>query len=803
MPHFDGMGSAIIPTVSSDSASERLIGRRLLRQEDPRLVTGKGAYVTDLALPGMLHTAVLRSPHAHARIARVNVERARLVPGVVAVLTAADLRDVGPLPVMAHPPGQRQTDFPVLPADRARYVGQPLAAVVAETRYAAQDGVEAFDVTYDPLPAVTDVAQATAPGAPKLYDEWPDNVVVAREIGSGDPDAVFATAPVVVEARFTMPRQTAAPMEGRAICARFDGDTGELTVWVSSQAPHLFRTVLAGVLRLDEEKIRVIVPDVGGGFGVKLHYYPEDVLVAVAAMRLGRPVKWVETRAEHFAATVHAREQRVHARAAFDTQGMLLALRAHVQGDVGAHLHTKGAGPIFLGGVVLPNVYAVRHFKAKLEAVVTNKVPFGAYRAFGMQQAAFVTERLMDMAAVRLGIGPAEIRRRNYVPPSAFPYRSAANLVYDSGDYPKALDEALRIADYGGLRKMQARAQAEGRLVGIGVANYVEVTGMGPTKLMAAMGNRQGGYESATVRLEPSGRVTVATGIIEVGQGIRSALAQVAADVLSVSYDRVGVVLGDTARTPYSCYGTADSRGSVTGGAAVLKATRTLMEKLMRVAAHHLEVAEADLEVVDGQCRVRGAPGRSVSFAALAQESLRGQKLPDGIEPELEARFTYNPENWTFPYGVHIAAVEVARETGIVHVLGYWVAHDCGTMLNPMLVEGQLQGGLAQGIGAALSEELCYDEAGQLLSRTFMDYAIPTADTMPPIAIGHVETPSPHTPGGMKGMAEGGTIGAPATIANAVADALVGAGVDAGAVAAYPLTASKVFALLQSATRLR
>src|SRR5262245_52165844 len=607
------------------SVSERLIGRRLLRQEDPRLVAGRGAYVTDLALPGMLHLALSRSPHAHARIARVDVSRARRVPDVVAVFTADDIREVGSLPVLAHPPGQRQTSFPVLPADRVRYVGQPLVAVVAETRYAAQDGVDALDVTYDPLPAVTDVVRATAPNAPKLYDEWPDNVAVAREIGSGEPDAVLATAPTVVEARFTMPRQTAAPMEGRAVCARFDRDTGELTVWASSQAPHLFRTVLAGVLGLDEERIRVIVPDVGGGFGVKLHYYPEDVLVAVAAMRLGRPVKWVETRTEHFAATVHAREQHVHARAAFDAQGTLLALRVHVLGDVGAHLHTKGAGPIFLGGVVLPNVYAVRHFKARLEAVVTNKVPFGAYRAFGMQQAAFVTERLMDIAAARLGIDPVEIRRRNYVPPMAFPYRSVANLVYDSGDYGQALDEALRIADYDKLRKMQARARAEGRLVGIGVANYVEVTGMGPTKLMAAMGNRQGGYESATVRLEPSGRVTVATGIIEVGQGIRSALAQVAADVLSVPYDRVGVVLGDTSRTPYSCYGTADSRGSVTGGAAVLQATRKLREKLVRVAAHQLEVDEADLEVVDGQCRVRGAPGRGLSFAALARESPRAQ----------------------------------------------------------------------------------------------------------------------------------------------------------------------------------
>jgi carbon-monoxide dehydrogenase large subunit len=779
--------------------SERLIGQRLLRQEDPRLVAGRGAYVTDLALPGTLHMALLRSPHAHARITHVIADRARRVAGVVAVLTADDIRDVSPLPVLTRPPGQRHTSFPVLPADRARYVGQPLAAVVAKTRYAAQDGVDALDVTYDPLPVVADVAHATAPDAPKLYDDWPDNVVVSREIGSGDPDAVFATAPTVVQARFTMPRQTAAPMEGRAVCARFDGDTGELTVWASSQAPHLFRTVLAGVLRLDEERIRVIVPDVGGGFGVKLHYYPEDVLVAVAAMRLGRPVKWVETRAEHFAATVHAREQYVHARAAFDARGTLLALWAHVQGDVGAHLHTKGAGPIFLGGVVLPNVYALRHFKAKLEAVVTNKVPFGAYRAFGMQQAAFVTERLMDIAAARLGIDPVEIRRRNYVPAAAFPYRSVANLVYDSGDYVRALDEALRIADYGGLRAMQACARAQGRLVGIGVANYVEVTGMGPTKLMAAMGNRQGGYESATVRVEPSGRVTVATGIIELGQGIRSALAQVAADVLSLPYDRVGVVLGDTARTPYSCYGTADSRGSVTGGAAVLQATRALRQKLLRVAAQLLEADEADLEVVDGQCRVRGAPGRSLSFGALAQESLRGQQLTDGMEPELEARFTYNPENWTFPYGVHIAAVEVAPDTGAVQVLGYWVAHDCGTMLNPMLVDGQLHGGLAQGIGGALSEELRYDEAGQLLSRTFMDYAIPTAETMPPITIGHVETPSPHTPGGMKGMAEGGTIGAPATIANAVADALAGAGVDTAAVSSYPLTAAKVFALLQTA----
>lgn len=781
-------------------AARGLIGRPLLRQEDPRLVTGRGAYVTDLDLPGLLHLAVLRSPHAHARVVAVDVEAARATPGVLAVLRAGDLAGVAPLPVLAHPPGQRQSDFPVLPTDRVRYVGQPIAAVVADTRYAAQDGLEAIRVDYDPLPAVAGVAQATAPGAPRLYDEWPDNVVVSREIGSGDPDAVLATAPTVVEARFTMPRQTAAPMEGRATAARFDAAAGELTVWASSQAPHLFRTVLAGVLGLDEERIRVIVPDVGGGFGVKLHYYPEDVLVCVAAMRLHRPVKWVETRSEHFAATVHAREQRVDARAAFDERGALLALRVHVQGDVGAHLHTKGAGPLFLGGVVLPNVYGVRHFKAKVEGVVTNKVPFGAYRAFGMQQAAFVTERLMDIAAQRLGIDPAEIRRRNYVPPEAFPYRSAANLVYDSGNYPRALDHALEISDYRGLRAMQQRERARGRLIGVGLANYVEVTGMGPSKLMAAMGNKQGGYESAVARLEPSGRATITTGVVEIGQGIRSALAQVAADVLTLPYDRVRVILGDTALTPYSCYGTADSRGSVTGGAAVLEATRALREKLTRLAAHLLEASEKDVEIADGGCRVRGAPARTLSFATLAQESLRGQNLPEGMEPGLEARATYDPENWTFPYGVHVAAVEVARDTGVVRVLGYWVAHDCGTMLNPMLVDGQIQGGVAQGLGGALSEELVYDDGGQLLSRTFMDYAVPTAEAMPPITLGHLETPSPHTPGGMKGMAEGGTIGAPATIANAVADALHAAGVDGTAVVFYPLTAPRLFALLHGSS---
>jgi aerobic carbon-monoxide dehydrogenase large subunit len=778
-------------------ATGGLIGHSIRRQEDPRLLRGQGVYVGDLALPGLLHLAVLRSPHAHARIQRIDIAVAAKVPGVVSVLGVLDVEGLGELPVLTRPPGQRHTGFPILPADTVLYVGQPVAAVVAENRYVAEDALERMVVEYTPLPAVIDPDQALAADAPRLHGQWPDNVAVSRDIETGDPHRVFASAHTIVEATFTLPRQTAAPLEGRVACASFDQATGELTVWASSQAPHLYRTVLASVLDLDESRIRVIVPDVGGGFGVKLHYHPEEVLVCVAAMRLGRPVKWVEDRREHFVATVHARQQRVRARAAFDERGGLLALDTHVRGDAGAHLHTKGAGPLMLTGVLIPGMYAVRHYRCRIEAVVTNKVPFGAYRGFGMQQSAFVIERLMDIAASRLDLDPAEIRRRNFVPPDVFPYRSAAGLLYDSGNYGQALERALEVADYRGLRAMQARERAKGRLLGVGLCAYVELTGMGPSRLMAAMGNRQGGYETAVMRLDPSGRATVLMGLIELGQGIRSSLAQIAAEVLGLPHDHVRVILGDTERCPYSSYGTADSRGSVVGGAAVLEAARALRRQIVRMSAHLLEAAEEDIEVTNGHCRVRGAPHRALTLGAVAQEAYRGQNLPPGMEPGLESRFTYQPENWTYPYGVHVAAVEVKRELGTVEILGYWIAHDSGPLINPMLVDGQLHGGVAQGIGGALMEELVYDEAGQLLSRTFMDYALPTAADVPDLVIAHLQTPSPHTPGGSKGMAEGGTIGAPAAVANAVADALGALGIDSGAIDFYPLTAPRLFALLE------
>jgi carbon-monoxide dehydrogenase large subunit len=820
------------------------IGYGVQRAEDPRLLTGRGRYLDDILLPGMLHMAVLRSPHAHAVLRRIDKPAALRVSahdsagggprpvysaddrpsgrtgapsgpdrdavrsrrndtehhvgaGVAAIIAAHDVRHLGELPVLAEPPHQRQSSYPVLPSDRVRYVGQPVAAVAAATRYAAEDALDLIDVEYDPLPAVTDVDRAMDADAPRLYD-WPDNRVVWREIVVGDVDAAFAGAHVVVGGMFTIPRQTACPLEGRGAVASWDAGAGSLTLWVSNQAPHQYRTVLASVLGLDEGRIRIVVPDVGGGFGAKLHYYPEEVLACVLAMRLGRPVKWVDDRREHFLGMVHAREQRIRARAAFSRDGRLLALDAHIRGDVGAHLHTKGVSPIFVTASMLPNAYDVAHYRARVEAVVTNKVPFGAYRAFGMQQSAFVIERLMDMGAHALGLDPAEIRRRNLIAEAAFPYRSAGGWTYDNGHYAEALRHALEVARYDQLRARQSQAQDADRAIGIGLCVYTEFTGMGPSRRMAAMGNRQGGYESAVVRLDSSGQVTVLSGVIELGQGIRASLAQVAAETLGTSPDRVRVVLGDTDLCPYSSYGTADSRGSVVGGAAVLLASRRLREKVAAVAAHLLEARADDIEVAGGRCVVRGTPARALSLGEVAREAYRAQRLPEGTEPGMEARCVFEPENWTFPYGVHVAAVEVDLALGAVTFLGYWVVHDCGRVINPVLVDGQLQGGIAQGVGAALLEELRYDESGQLLSGTFMDYLLPTACEVPAITLHHQETLSPTNPVGVKGMAEGGTIAAPAAVVNAIADALVRLhpGLD-GAITSYPVGPSRIVEILR------
>lgn len=772
-------------------------GETVARPEDARYLRGRGRYVADLVLPGTLEVAIVRSPHAHARLRRVDAAAALRLPGVAAALVPDDVRALPELPILFRPANQRQSGYPVLPADRVRYAGQPVAAVAAENRYLAEDAAALVAVDYAPLPAVVDVDDALAPGAPRLYDDWPDNLVAWRDVGRGDPDAAFREAAVTVEATFDLPRQTASPLEGGAALASVDVATGELTLWVSTQAPHQYRTILAEVLGLDEAAIRVIVPDVGGGFGAKLHYYPEEVLVCLLALRLRRPVRWIADRREHYLSLVHARQQRVRARAGFDARGRLVALEAHVRGDAGAHLHTKGVAPIFVTGLMLPGPYHLAAYRARVEVVVTNKVPFGAYRAFGMQQSTFVMERLMDMAAGRLGLDPAELRRRNLLRPDAFPYRSAGGFVYDSGDYPALLERALALSGYAHLRRLQAEARADGRLLGIGLSAYTEYTAMGPSPLMGALGNLQGGYETAVVRVEPDGDATVLSGVVELGQGIRASLAQVAARVLAVPPERVTVVLGDTHRTPYSAYGTAASRGAVMGGGATLVAAQRVRDKVLRLAAHLLEARLEDVELAGGVCRVRGSPQHALTLAQIAGEAYRGHRLPPGMEPGLEAQYTYTPANWVFPAGVHVAAVEVDRDLGTVAFLGYWIAHDCGPLIAPNLVEGQLHGALAQGVGAALLEELVYDAGGQLVSGTLMDYLLPTVHDVPSAVLAHLETPSPISPGGLKGMAEGGTIAAPAAVVNAVADALDGVAPGTGAaIAWYPVTPARLTALL-------
>ncbi len=767
------------------------------RSEDPRLLAGAGTYLADLVLPGMLHLAVTRSPHAHARVLRVDLGAATRATGVAGAIGPRDLQGSNELPVLFQPKGQRQRAYAILPTGNLLYVGQPIAVVAAQTRYVAEDAAALVHVDYDTLPAVVDVDDAMRADAVRLHDGWPDNCAASFDVVTGDPDTYLRNSPIVIEATFNLPRQAGCPIEGRGAVASFDGATGELTLWVSNQAPHQYRTVLAGLLGIDEGRIRVIVPDVGGGFGVKLHYYPEEVLTCVLAMRLGRPIKWIEDRHEHFVSTVQSREQRVRVRAAFDRDGRLLAVNALVRGDCGAHLHTKGPAPIYSTGRMLPGPYRLEHYRARVEAVVTNKVPFGAYRGFGMQQATFVMERVMDMAASRIGIDPAEIRRRNLLTPDAMPHRTASGFVYDSGDYPKALDRALTLSRYVDLRGRQAQARRDGRLLGIGVCTYVEYTAMGPPEPMRAMGNLQGGYEPATVRVEPTGDVTVASGVIELGQGIRASLAQVAAGVLTVPVARVRVILGDTQRTPYSAYGTAASRGAPLAGGATLLASRQLRDKIVRIAAHLLEARTDDVDLIDGACRVRGAGSRALPLATIAEEAYRAQRLPRGMEPGLEARVIYQPEAFAFPYGAHVVLVDVDPGLGTVRILGYWVVHDCGPLINPTIVDGQLRGAITQGVGAALLEALPYDESGQPLATTLMDYLLPAISDAPDPVVDHLYTPSPTMPGGFKGMAEGGIIAAPAAVVNAIADALEARRPGATlSVTAYPVTPERIVALL-------
>jgi carbon-monoxide dehydrogenase large subunit len=766
-------------------AAERFFGKRVRRFEDPRLLLGKGAFLEDLTLPGMLHVAFVRSPYAHAEIRDVPIEPAR-VPGVVAVYTAADF-ELRPTPTVVPHPAYRPCSQVPLASGKVRFVGEPIAVVVAETRYQAEDGAAALaaELDLEPLDVAASAEAALAADAPILHESLGDNLAGQFEVAVGNADAAFAKAAHVVKGHFTVQRYTGMPIETRGVMAMVDPISGRYTVWSSTQWPHTVRQALAVSLGVPEHKIHVIAPDLGGGFGVKQDIYPEETVLPLVAEKLGRPVRWIETRREHFVCTAHSREQDHELELALDDNGVVLGLRALVTADLGAY--TRGLGllcPSITSGSLL-GPYTIKEYQATIRCALTNKAPAGAYRGAGGPEAVFALERTMDKAARALSIDPVEMRRRNFIRPDQFPWQTGLGsaqvpITYDSGEYEAGLDRALEMTDYAGWREKQAAARAEGRYLGIGVASYVLLGGLGP-------------YESAEVRVDPSGEVVIVTGAHAHGQGTDTALAQIAADELMTRPELVKVHHGDTDQIPYGV-GTYASRNAVMAGSAVAVATRQVRAKALRLAAHLLEVTEDDLELSDGAFQVRGAPEQSITLGALAAAAAPDRPLPAGMEPDLAARHYFQAPLPTFASGTQIAVVEVDAESGRVSILDYVSVSDAGPRINPMVVDGQIQGGIAQGLGGALMEEIYYDEDGQPLG-SFLDYAIPRATDMPDVRQDHLETPSPLNPLGVKGLGEGGTLAPPAVLAAAVEDALSPLGVE---VTRTPLTPIAVWRLLQA-----
>ena len=742
----------------------KLMGAEVKRKEDPRLITGTSTYVTDVALPGMLWVAFVRSPHAHARIKKIDTRDALKVPGVRMVVTGEDIRTLArPLPpASASAEGGASSGAPgrqhwALSTDVVRHVGEAVAAVIAESDYVAHDGVEAVQVDWEPLPAVTDVFAAMADGAPQLHADAPRNIEHENQIKKGDPDAVFARARRVVKQRMVSQRLCGVAMEPRACVAAPDPTTGGLVVWATHQAPHNLRADLSSVLGLEQNLIRVINPDMGGGFGVKFGCYPEDVVLAALARRHRVPLKWVETRVEHMVATTHGRAQVAELEAAVEDDGTISALRMKVTANIGAY-------PVF---TFIPDltlfmgvgVYKFTDVDLQSTCVFTNTTTVAAYRGAGRPEAAYYLERLVDIVAAELGVAPEQVRRKNFIPPSAFPYATPTGQNYDSGEYDRALTKALELAGVERLRREQQErlARNDRTLLGIGQAVYVEMCGFGP-------------YESAVVRVEPSGAVTAYTGTSAHGQGHETTFAQIIADHLGVDFDKIVVRHGDTAAVQMG-NGTGGSRSLAVGGTAMLNATLKVQEKARRIAASMLEASFEDVVFESGSYQVKGAPAKALGLAAIAATAY-GEGLAAGIEHGLEADNFFRPPQLVYPFGAHVAVVEVDRDTGAVRLRDYVSVDDCGVRISPMLVAGQVHGGLAQGIAQALWEDLVYDANGQLSTGSLMDYAIPRADDLPAFRAEATVTPTPFNPLGAKGIGEAATIGSTPAVVNAVVDAL-------------------------------
>ncbi|GBC69562.1 Carbon monoxide dehydrogenase large chain [archaeon HR01] len=799
MPEYLWVRKSLYPLAGPHKqpmAVTTLFGASVKRREDPRLLTGSSKFTADFSPPNTLYAVFVRSSYAHANLATVDVGKALKADGVVAVLTGAELGDeLGQVPCAWAIPNAnlKIPKYMPLAKDRVRYVGDPVAVVVARSLEEAYDAAGLVRVEYSPLKAVVNPEEAVKPGAPQLYDDVPNNTAFTWSVSGGDVEDAFSKAKHVVKQRLVNSRLQPTAMETRAVVADYNRVTGEATVYMTSQNPHIHRLLLSLVTGIKESKLRVIAPDVGGGFGSKIHCYGAEAVILHLARKLGMPVKWVETREENFKATIHGRDHIQYAEMAADGEGHVLGLRVKSYANLGAYLSTAAPGiPTILFGPMLSGPYKIPAVSVEVVGALTNTAPVDAYRGAGRPEATYLLERMMDVLARRMGVDPAILRSRNFIPSSEFPYQAKPiGLLYDSGDYRQALEKAMQIIGYQELRREQERWRREGRLIGLGISSYVEICGLGPSSVVRSTGFGLGLWESATIRVHPTGKVEVFTGASPHGQGEETTFAQVVADILQIPLEDVEIIHGDTGKIPFGM-GTYGSRTTPVAGGAIALGCQKILEKARKIAAHMLEASEKDLQYVNGAFQVAEAPERRKTFAEVAYASYgAGQaELPSGLEPGLEATVFYDPSNFTFPFGTHICLSEVDPQTGMVRILKYVAVDDCGRRINPMIVEGQIHGGIAQGVAQALYEEAVYSQDGALLTSTLNDYLVPTAVEIPAIVTDATVTPSPHNPLGVKGVGETGTIASTPAVVNSVLDALAHLGVTN---IDMPLTPEKIY----------
>ncbi len=781
-----------------------VLGSSIRRREDPALITGRGKYSDDVKRPGMAYAAIVRSPYAHAAIRSIDTARAAAAEGVLGVYTHQDVADsgtAGAIPVGWLLPDIKTPGHPMLAGDRVRYVGDAVAVIVAESRYAARDAVDLVSVDYDPRPAAVNPRSTTEEGAVQIHDEAPGNIAFDWELGDKEAtDAAFAEAAQVVEFTTRNNRLIPVAIEPRCVVAEFDETTGDLTITMTSQNPHIHRLLLSlASLGLPEHKIRVVAPEVGGGFGSKIHHYADEAITAWCSIQLKCPVKWTATRSEANLTDAHGRDHVTEAALATDSQGRITGLRAKTYANMGAYLSTFApAVPTYLYGTLMSGEYDIPAIHVQTIGTFTTTAPVDALRGAGRPEATFIVERLVDLAADKMGMDPVEIRRLNFVQPEDFPYQTQVALQYDSGNYQGALDKALEMVGYSGLReKQQTRIREGGKLLGIGLSTYIEACGLAPSAVVGSLGAQAGQWESGEIRFHPTGSVTVYTGSSSHGQGHHTTFAQIVADRLGVDMESVEVIHGDTDKVPFG-WGTYGSRSAAVGGSALAGSADKIIQKGRTIAAHLLEAAEEDVVFEEGRYTVKGVPDKAHTIQEIALQAHLAHNLPEGIEPGLRATTFYDPANFTYPFGTHIAVVEVDSETGGVDLVNYTAVDDVGNLINPMIVAGQLHGGITHGIGQCLLEEAVYDDNGQLITGELLDYAVPKAHQVINYDLGHTVTPCPHNPLGVKGCGEAGAIASPAAVANAVIDALKPFGVRH---LDMPLTPEKVYNAIQSEGR--